>query len=170
MPRKKPLVPPRTRKKQLGSTENNEAPEHSTNADNLPDLGVDVRSAILSGVDDSIVYDIITEITRRCRKSLLAACLICFTVTWADLFPREINALGAGFEVTELQRTNLLYLLALVTAYYSLAFISYCFSDSRLRKLRIRQSQLAVGGAAEVLREELEAVAGLENQQFTRLR
>lgn len=115
--------------------------------------------AYLEPVSDPLVFELLTETTRRCRKSLLVASLICFTVTWGDLFPKEISAFG--FKVTSLQRTNLLYVLALVAAYFTSAFVIYTFTDSRLRKVRRRLDRLRLADLSADDRAKIERLKAI---------
>ena len=154
-------------RRRTGSTQKRPRPETGKSADTESGTKVqatDFGKLVLEPVSDPLVFDILTETTRRCRKSLLAVSLVCFTVTWGDLFPKEVSAFG--FKVDSLQRVNLLYVLAMVAAYYSLAFVVYCYSDGRLRKVRKRLDQLRIASESDGVKQRLDFLANaIRNQK-----
>jgi hypothetical protein len=126
---------------------------------------------ILKSVDDPLLGEILTPTTRQCRRALLAASVVAFTLTWGGLVPERIEAFGLSIE--QIERANLLYVLALVTGYFTVTFISYCYSDGTLRRIRVRLSRIMPGlslgpikASAERLRETPAENLQLDSPEF----
>ena len=84
------------------------------------------------------VRDPLSEVTRQERRALLAVSLLGITVKRTGLIPNEIEALGLKFASTD-QRA-LLEILAVVIAYFVIAFLLYAASDFVAWRLAIRES------------------------------
>ncbi len=109
---------------------------------------------VLESGSDPLIVEPLTDTTRRCRKALLGSSLVAFTLSWAGLVPERIEAFGISVE--EVERANLLYVLALVTGYFLLAFFAYCYSDLMAYKVRVKKSQIMPGLPVRALKEQAE--------------
>ena len=71
--------------------------------------------------------DPLSEITRKERLYLLGISTVGITIEYTGLIPSEITTLGIKFG--QANQNALLYILALVIAYYLAAFVIYAASD-----------------------------------------
>lgn len=114
-----------------------------------------ISPAILQSIDDPLITELLTEQTRRCRKSLLLVSTIALAITWGGLFPDEINF--QGIRVSHVQRANLLYLLSAIVLYFLAVFVVYCLADWRLRRVRFALRQIPAIGIMAGLKNFMEA-------------
>lgn len=85
------------------------------------------RPDLLSPLKERGLYDPLSEVTRAERKLLLLVSLICLALTWSDLLPTRVEALG--IEISTADRLNLILLLGLTLLYFLVAFITYVLAD-----------------------------------------
>ena len=78
------------------------------------------------GTDPSFL-DPLSEETRKARLYLLGASTVGITIVVTGLVPTEIRTLGITF--AQADRRSLLFMLALVIAYFLVAFIIYAAAD-----------------------------------------
>lgn len=71
---------------------------------------------VLGPLKDAALYDPLAEVTRSERKHLLLVSLVCLALTWSDLLPTKIEALG--IEISPADRSNLVILLGLTLLYF----------------------------------------------------
>lgn len=76
---------------------------------------------------DILLGDALREPTRKERRALLGASAVGSTIVWTGLLPEKITALG--IELSPKNRAQLLLVLAVVIAYFIVAFITYAASD-----------------------------------------
>jgi hypothetical protein len=76
---------------------------------------------------EAAVKDPLSEVTRKERRLLLAASVVCYALVRADLVPTRISAFGIDF--SEANQRALLHVLAVVVAYLLIAFTVYAGSD-----------------------------------------
>ena len=76
---------------------------------------------------EAAVKDPLSEVTRKERRLLLGASIICFALVKAELVPTKISAFGIDF--SQANQRALLHVLALVVAYLVIAFAVYSASD-----------------------------------------
>jgi hypothetical protein len=96
--------------------------------------------------EDFRLRDPLSAVTRKERLYLLAVSSVNITIVFTGLVPSQIAALGITF--AQADRQSLLFILALVNAYFLSAFILYAWSDylawrrlfnlERLRRFRKR--------------------------------
>src|SRR5215208_2976343 len=84
-----------------------------------------------------LVRDPLTPVTRKGRLYLLAVSLIGVTMVRTGLVPSKISTFG--IELDKPNRSALLFLLALVTIYFLVAFVLYAASDYMARREAIRE-------------------------------
>jgi hypothetical protein len=84
------------------------------------------ESAGASSIDPRL-GDPLSEVTRKERLYLLGASTIGVTIVFTGLVPSKIRAQGITF--AQADRRSLLFILALVIAYFLVAFILYAASD-----------------------------------------
>ncbi len=84
------------------------------------------------------VRDPLSEVTRKERRALLAVALLGITIRRTGLLPTEVEALGLKFASSD--HRALLQILAVVTAYFLVAFILYAASDFLAWRLALRES------------------------------
>lgn len=100
------------------------------------------RSTILKPLGDRDLFDPLSEVTRHERRNLLLASLVSLALTWSDLIPTSIDALGITVSPTD--RESLVFLLGLALLYFSLAFLTYGSADLvRWRMARLAAEDLA---------------------------
>ncbi len=92
-------------------------------------------NSLLAFIDEPLVSNPLSDVTRRERRFLLLASLIAAGLTWGGLIPKEISIFG--MKIAQIGRVNLLYLLAGTLLYFTIAFALYGYTDIRLRKLKI---------------------------------
>lgn len=114
------------------------------------------RPDVLSPLKDRELYDPLTEVTRAERKLLLLVSLICLALTWSDLLPTKVEALGID-EISTADRRNLVMLLGLTLLYFIVAFVTYSAADLAqwrvARNLAQRRSSEAVAPVAAMAKE-----------------
>lgn len=110
------------------------------------------RSDQEPNIVEVLVKDPLTEVTRKERVYLLAVSLIGIAIVTTGLVPSRIAALGIVLDQPD--RAALLILLAVVTAYFLVAFVVYAASDyvtrrtilelvtARMREQRIGQTEV----------------------------
>ncbi len=81
--------------------------------------------------------DQLSEITRKERLYLLGVSTVGITIEYTGLIPTEITTLGIKFG--EANPNALLYILALVIAYFLTAFVFYAASDYFSWRLDMRE-------------------------------
>jgi len=86
---------------------------------------------ILDTVAEPSVTDPLSDVTRRDRKALLAACIVGLAISAGGLVPEKIETFG--ITVSAQQEESLLYILAGVIAYFLVAFAVYSWSDLKHR-------------------------------------
>lgn len=74
-----------------------------------------------------LLRDPLTEVTRKERRMLLAACAIAFTIARTGLVPSKISALGVEFTAGD--QRSLFSIMALFITYFLGAFLTYAISD-----------------------------------------
>ncbi len=79
-----------------------------------------------------------TELTVRERRILLAVCAIGLTIAKIGLVPTKITALGIEFSATNQQ--TMLAILAVIIAYFLLAFVVYAAGDYLASETRYAKS------------------------------
>lgn len=89
------------------------------------------KPTVLDAVEDPSVTDPLSEVTRKERKALLAACIVGLAISAGGLVPERIETFG--ITVTPRQEESLLYILAGVIGYFLLAFAIYAWSDLKRR-------------------------------------
>jgi ABC-type multidrug transport system fused ATPase/permease subunit len=113
------------------------------------------RPDVLSPLKDRELYDPLAEVTRAERKLLLLVSLICLALTWSDLLPTKVEALG--IEISTADRRNLVMLLGLTLLYFIVAFVTYAAADLAqwrvVRNLAQRRSSEAVAPIAAMAKE-----------------
>lgn len=73
------------------------------------------------------VYDPLSEVTRKERRLLLGMSTIGIAIVRTGLLPTKISALGIEFGAAD--QRSLLNILAVITAYFLVAFVVYAASD-----------------------------------------
>lgn len=128
----------------------------------------EASSSILESVSDPLVTELLTPTTRECRKALLLASVACFAVTWGGLPLSDLKL--PYVEITKTEQTNLLFLLAAVVLYFLLTFLTYAFTDSKSRKLRLAlgvgKASEAFQGAQAILKEWPKGAEALNTEFF----
>ncbi len=76
---------------------------------------------------DVRLRDPLGDVTRKERRSLLAASIISITIAKSGLVPLKISALGIEFAKAD--QRSLLIIMSLITLYFLVAFIIYAASD-----------------------------------------
>ena len=84
--------------------------------------------------------DPLSDVTRKERLYLLGASTVGVTIVFTGLVPSEIRALGITFARAD--RRSLLFILALVVAYFLVAFIIYAASDFLAWRRRLQDATL----------------------------
>ena len=82
--------------------------------------------------------DPLSDVTRRERRSLLAASVVGVTMVKTGLVPEKISALGV--ELSKVNQRSLLIVLASMTLYFLIAFILYASSDFLAWRLSLFES------------------------------
>lgn len=85
--------------------------------------------------------DPLSEVTRKERRTLLGVSLVGVMTAETGLLPTEISVLGINFDVPDQQA--LLFVLAGVVIYFSVAFLLYAASDVLAWRLALRRSMSA---------------------------
>jgi len=73
------------------------------------------------------VEEVLQEVTKKKRKSLLGFCLILVATIKGGVVPTKIPALG--IELTLTNQNSILVLIGLIVAYFLFGFILYSISD-----------------------------------------
>ncbi len=73
------------------------------------------------------VRDPLSQVTRNERRFLLGVSMVGITLVKTGLVPSRISALGIEFTKTD--QKSLLFIVALITAYFVVAFTIYAVSD-----------------------------------------
>lgn len=89
------------------------------------------KPTVLDTVEDPSVTDPLSEVTRRERKALLAACIVGLAISAGGLVPERIETFG--ITVTPRQEESLLYILSGVIGYFLVAFAIYAWADLKRR-------------------------------------
>lgn len=89
------------------------------------------KPTALDSVEEPSVTDPLSEVTRRDRKALLAACIVGLSISAGGLVPERIETFG--ITVSAQQEDSLLYILAGVICYFLLAFGVYAWADLKHR-------------------------------------
>jgi len=74
-----------------------------------------------------LLRDPLSEVSRKERKFLLGVCAISITIVETGLVPNKISALGVDFSPAD--QKSLLVIMALIVAYFLIAFMIYAVSD-----------------------------------------
>ena len=74
-----------------------------------------------------LVDEVLQEITKKKRKSLLGFCIILVATIKGGVVPSKIPALG--IELTPTNQNSLLILIGWIVAYFLIGFIIYSISD-----------------------------------------
>ncbi|HEX5720696.1 MAG TPA: hypothetical protein VF179_31365 [Thermoanaerobaculia bacterium] len=96
---------------------------------------METEPSVLDTLEDPSVTDPLSEVTRRERKALLAACVVGLAITAGGVVPDKIETFGISLTPNQ---ESLLYILGGVIAYFLMAFAVYAWSD-----LKRRESQAA---------------------------
>ncbi len=102
---------------------------------------------------DPRLGDPLSEVTRKERLYLLAASTVGITIISTGLVPTEIRTLGITF--AQADQDSLLFMLALVVAYFLVAFIIYAASDFLAWRRRLRAATLE-----DVVQQEIQQAMG----------
>ena len=86
---------------------------------------------VLDSVEEPSVTDPLSEVTRRDRRALLAACIVGLAISAGGLVPERIETFGIS--VSAQQENSLLYILGGVICYFLLSFGVYASADLRHR-------------------------------------
>jgi hypothetical protein len=78
-------------------------------------------------VEELLLRDPLSDVTRQERSRLLLSTLVSLTVSKAGILPTRISTLGVEFSPTN--RQAMLVLLAVVVGYFLLAFVIYGYYD-----------------------------------------
>jgi hypothetical protein len=118
--------------------------------------------SVLDSAAEPSTTDPLSEVTRRDRKALLAACIVGLAISAGGLVPERIETFG--ITVSAQQEDSLLYLLAGVICYFLLAFGVYAWADLKHRaavaaKHRERLRPV-IQGAADISRRARERLQG----------
>lgn len=92
-------------------------------------------------VVDTRLQDALSPETRLARKSLLAFSAIGVAVVKVGLLPSKISALGIEFD--KLNQKSFAGLLAVISFYFLITFLSYALSDFLLWKSNKRQLEIS---------------------------
>ena len=82
------------------------------------------------------VRDPLSKVTRNERRFLLGVSMVGITLVKTGLVPSRISALGIEFTKTD--QKSLLFIVALITAYFVVAFTIYAVSDFIAWRLAFR--------------------------------
>ena len=110
-------------------------------------------------VGDVRLRDPLSDITRKERKYLLGFSILSITIVKAGIVPTKLSALGVEFGKTDQQ--SLLWILGLVTLYFTVAFLLYASSDFlawRLSHLEVIRKPIIEGVRAKLLNSEEAAI------------
>jgi hypothetical protein len=88
-------------------------------------------AAVLAGAPPPYL---LSDVTRKERRSLLLSCLVGTAATWGHLIPTEVSAFG--ITVSEVEQRSLFLLLFLVVLYFSAAFLLYAIPEYRQWRVR----------------------------------
>ena len=88
--------------------------------------------------EQAMVRDPLSQVTRRERTLLLGVSLIGITIAKTGLIPSRITALNV--EIGKADLRPVLIILALVTAYFLVAFVLYALADMIARNLAYREA------------------------------
>lgn len=111
------------------------------------------RPDLLSTLSNTALFDPLSPVTRAERKLLLMISLLCLGLTWADLLPTRIEALG--IEVTPADRVNIVMLLGLTLLYFLVAFVSYAAPDLSRWRVEWDVTRRRVGDAVQPFADRL---------------
>lgn len=89
------------------------------------------KPTVLDTIEDPSVTDPLSEVTRKERKALLAACIVGLAISAGGLVPEKIETFG--ITVTPKQEESLLYILSGVIGYFLVAFAIYAWADLKRR-------------------------------------
>lgn len=92
--------------------------------------------------DLRLLQDPLSDPSRRERKALLGASLLALAMTKAGLIPTEISAFG--IKTSALDQSALFLLIALVTAYFLVAFVIYAGSDFIAWRIQLAQDRVCI--------------------------
>jgi len=85
-----------------------------------------------------LVDEVLQEVTKKKRKSLLGFCIILVATIKGGIVPSKIPALG--IELTSTNQNSLLVLIGLIVAYFLIGFIIYSISDYIAWRVRFLSS------------------------------
>jgi hypothetical protein len=98
------------------------------------------------------VSDPLSKVTRTERRSLLGISMIGITLVKTGLVPSKIAALGIEF--TQTDQTSLLWIIALVTCYFLIAFTIYAASDFVTWRIAFLSSMKTIRSNIKAWKEE----------------
>jgi hypothetical protein len=102
--------------------------------------------------------DILSEVTRKKRRSLLIAAIVGIAMSVVGLVPTKIEAIGLTFSPSNL--SHLLILVAAIIAYYLYGYLIYYRSDYKAWELKLEievRAERMQASDDEVMRPEREA-------------
>jgi len=85
------------------------------------------NALIPTGSAELFLGDFLNESTRKTRHWLLSSSLICLLITYAEIIPNKISALGIEFSTKN--QESLLKVFSLVLIYFLITFLVHAWSD-----------------------------------------